>query len=189
VLDGLDPVIASPVNDYLTQTTETDFQAPGWYPPVPASVQSETDRAHLVTQMGQYDPATDQARLYSSMDLDLYYSASTDYEPPEILVSQGLCNPGSGTVHLKVGATDISGVERVVAAYTDGSGQWDSVDLSFDISWDKWTGSFSGDADSLYFIQALDGAGNVTYVTEKGTFFTPVVDVTYSVYLPLVVQE
>ncbi len=190
-LSDFDPVVASPVNDYLTQTTEVAFDKPGWYPLVPVGLQEQGGGTTVVAQMGQYDPSGQRARLYSAMDLDLYYSLSTDQSPPTVTVVGGLYNRFTERVNLKVGAVDPAGVQRAVATYTRGDGNWNSVDLSFDADLHKWTGSFAGDTDSRYFVQVVDGAGNVAQVTNKGLYFTPTFDpaaIAY-VYLPLVLRE
>jgi len=190
-LDGFDPVVISPVNHYFTQTAEAAFEEPGWFPPVPVVLQSQGERTSLVAQMGQYDPATRQARLYGAVELDLYYSLSADQTPPQCTAVAGLYNRITGRVNVKVDATDPASVRRVVATYTQGDGHWDSVELSFNSSLDKWTGSFPGDTDLRYFVQVVDGAGNVAQVTRKGLYFVPAADPapTVSVYLPAVLRQ
>jgi len=181
----------SPVNDYLTQTAESLFEEQGWYPPLPVGLQNRGGETSLVVQMGQYDPSGQQARLYSAVKLDLYYSLSADQSPPQITVVDGLYNCATGQVNVKVGATDPAGVQRAVATYTQGDGSWDSVELSFDTGLHKWTGSFPGDTTWRYFVQVVDGAGNVAQVTNKGLYLTPAIDPTstYSVFLPLVMRQ
>jgi hypothetical protein len=190
-LDSFDPLVVSPVNDYLTQTAEAAFDTPGWYPMVPAGLQNYGGGTSIVVQMGQYDPRSQQARLYSTLELDLYYSLSTDEVPPQITVVDGLYNRATGRVNLKVGATDPAGVQRVIAAHTRGDGYWNNVDLRFDHSLHKWIGSFPGDTDSRYFVQVTDGAGNTALVANKGLYFTPAVDPisVASVYLPLILRQ
>jgi hypothetical protein len=151
-------------------------------------LQNQGERTSLVAQMGQCDPSAGQARLYSSMELDLYYSLSADQTPPQFTVVDGLHNRATGRVTLKVGATDPAGVQRAVATYTQGDGRWDSVELSFDASLHKWTVSFPGDMNSRYLVQVMDGAGNVAQATNKGLYYAPAVAPTpaVSIYLPLV---
>ena len=141
--------------------------------------------------MGQYDPTDRQERLYSAMELDLYYSLSTDQAPPHITIVDGLYNRATGQVNVKVGATDPAGVLCAVATYTQGDGHWDSVELRFDASLHKWTGSFPGDTSSRYFVQVVDGAGNVAVATNKGLYLAPAIDPisTTLLYLPLVVKH
>jgi hypothetical protein len=190
-LSDFDPVVVSPVNDYLTQTAEAAFDELGWSPPVPAGLQTQGGETSLVIQMGQYDPISQQERLYSTMELDLYYSLNADRAAPRVTVVDSLHNHATGQVSVKVGATDPSGVRRVVATYTRGDAGWDSVELSFDASLHKWTGSFPGDTNSRYFVQVVDGAGNVAQVANKGLYFVPAVDPmpTSAVYLPVVLRQ
>jgi Tfp pilus assembly protein PilX len=179
------------VNGYLTQTAEAAFDEPGWYPWVPVGLQNQEGETSLVVQMGQCDPAAQQARLYSAMELDLYYSLSADQAPPQFTVVDGLYNPATGRVNLKVGATDPSGVQRAMATVTRGGDEWGTVELTFDASMHKWTGSFPGDTSSRYFVQVVDGAGNAANTTNKGRYYAPAVDPTptASVYLPVVLRQ
>jgi len=198
-LSDFDPLILSPVNDYVNQTAEATFNESGWFPPAPMGLQTRGAETSLVIQMGQVDPSGQQARLFSGMEMDLYYSLSADQTPPTITVVGGLYNHVTERVNVKVGATDPAGVQRAVATYTsergfldsNGYSGWDSVDLSFDADSHKWTGSFPGDNGSRYFVQVVDGAGNVAQATNKGMYFAPVVDpsAAYLVYLPLVVRN
>jgi hypothetical protein len=83
--------------------------------------------------------------------------------------------------------TDDSGVERVVVAYSLGDGEWRSIDLAYDAGADRWYGELALDeGESVsYFVQAVDGAGNVVSSDNKGFFFEPV---TYEISLPLVLR-
>jgi len=188
-LEGFDPFVVSPVNDYLTQTAEIAFDEPGWFPPIPVGLQAQGNSANLVVQMGQYDPSSQQVRLYSAMQFDLYYSLSTDQTPPTVTVVSGLYNHASGLVNVKVGAIDVAGIRRVVATYTQGDGNWNSVELNFNPALYKWTGSFPGGDGVRYFVQVVDGAGNVAHVTNKGLYLTPAkIPAPGAVYLPLVLK-
>jgi hypothetical protein len=190
-LDTPDPLIAAPVNDELTQTVEAVFDQAGWYPAVPATLQGQGEETGLVIQMGQYDPVGQKERLYSEMELDLYYSLSADQLPPDVTVVDGILDARTGQVSVKVGATDPAGVQRAVATYTQGDGSWRSVELHWDADSFKWVGSFTGSADTQYMVQVVDGAGNTAYETNGGLYFTPAVDplTMYAVYLPLVARN
>lgn len=190
-LSNFDPVIVSPVNDYLTQTAEAAFDELGWYPLLPVGLQNQGESTSLVVQMGQYNPPDQQTRLYDTMEFDLYYSLSTDQSPPQVTVVDGLYNYITDRVNVKVGASDPAGVQRAVATYTQGNGSWNSVELSYDAISHKWTGSFPADVSSRYFVQVVDGVGNVAYAINKGLYFTPAVDPypTCSIYLPLVMRQ
>ena len=86
----------------------------------------------------------------------------------------------------KVGASDPSGLHRVVVAYTNGGGSWSALDLSYDSARAKWTGSVTAGAGIEWFVQAVDGAGNVGMASEKGPYYTQQAKDIYRVYLPLV---
>lgn len=192
-LTTFDPLIALPVNEYVTQTTEATLETFGWWPALPIDLQSDPDKTHLVVQMGQYDIGNQQERLYGEVMLDLYYSLSTDTVPPDVPVVDSLYNPISGQIDAKVEAIDASGVWRVYVTYTQGNGIWNTNELSFDPSMHKWRSRFSGNMNTRYFVQVLDKAGNVTQVTNKGLYFSPAViplgPMPRSVFLPLTILE
>jgi len=190
-LTDFDPVIASPRNDYMTETMESALDGAGWYPRSPLGVQHTITESSLVVQLGQYDPLAEETRLYSTLDFDLYYSLSTDQRPPTVTVATALYNANTSQITLKVGAIDDAGVTRVLANYTIGTGEWHSIELVFDATTFKWRGSFTGDLETRYFIQAVDGSGNVALVNNKGRYLTPVADTMseqHFVYLPLVLR-
>jgi hypothetical protein len=76
----------------------------------------------------------------------------------------------------------------VVVAYSLGDEVWESIDLTEGAGEGIWSGELAltkGDSVS-YFVQAVDGAGNVARGDNKGFYFEPV---TYDVYLPLVLMR
>jgi hypothetical protein len=90
-------------------------------------------------------------------------------------------------VDLTVHAEDTSGVQRVLMVYTLDGIVWRSRDLACNEQEDRWGTHFSGLSDEfIYFVQAVDGAGNVTVSSNKGLFFEPIRPM---VYLPLVMRE
>lgn len=189
---NFDPVVAAPVNDYITTTVESEIAQTGWYPSLPLGLQTVDDNSNLVAQLGQFDPIGQQIRLYNALDFDLYYSLSTDQTPPTVTVATALYNSQSKQVNIKVGAVDDAGVARVLANYTDGNGEWHSIDLVFDPITYKWFGDFPGDLNTRYFIQAIDGAGNAAFITNKGLYLMPVPGIkqteTQFVFLPMIVR-
>lgn len=190
-LSNFDPVIASPLNDYMTETMESTLDGVGWHPALPLGLQYTGDKSNLVVQLGQYHPTAEEARLYSTLDFDLYYSLSADRRPPSITVVTALYNVNTSRIALKVGAIDDAGISRVLANYTAGTGEWHSIELAFDAMTYKWHGNFTGDLETRYFIQVVDGAGNVVLVDNKGRYFAPVAAIIseqHSVYLPLVMR-
>jgi hypothetical protein len=148
----------------------------------------------MVTLLGQYNDDDGTERLYNQMTFDTYYSTSSDTVPPAILHTDGVLDAVHTRGALKVEATDGSGVRRVVVAYTDGQGAWNSQDLVYDAAALKWVGAITGTLETRYFVQVVDGAGNVSVDDNKGQYhlLAPSVRLIPTsstlVYLPLVVR-
>lgn len=175
-----DILVGTAVNEYVPRGNGDEASldvAPDWHPETPAMVRQHDERSNLVTQLGQYDPASGEQRLFSSLDLDVYYSASPDQTPPEVTVVDGLYSPATGRVTVKVGATDASGIQDVIVSYirdrTQASTSVESVKLSPNAAVQKWIGSFLGDNRSVYYVQVVDKSGNLTTVANKGAYFAP----------------
>jgi hypothetical protein len=195
VVNNFDPVIVSPLtSDFSTSPELTFTESLGWFPAVPVALQTRDGRSILSSQLGQYDPNNRQARLYKEVDVEMIYSLSTDVTQPEVLIVDGLYNPTSNRVEVKVGATDSSGIQKVVASYTQDTGNtgtWSSIELKYDSVRAKWGGNFKGGASTRFYVSVVDGAGNVTVVTNKGQYFVPGITTeslggTGLVFLPLV---
>ncbi|MCW5854367.1 MAG: hypothetical protein KIT87_30135, partial [Anaerolineae bacterium] len=115
--------------------------------------------SNLLLFAGQYDPPTRSQFLFRELTVDEYYSASNDREPPTIQMVEATLSRGQ--VNLSVQATDgatTDRVARVVATYTDRTGDWRSVELSQAQGF--WQGFIP--AGVSYVVQAVDVAGNVT---------------------------
>jgi hypothetical protein len=168
--------------------TEPSFTLQGWYPTEMAAV-NRVETAfetleRLVVMPAQFHN-TGIERLWDRLTYDAYYSSEGDKIDPTIWRVEAAQLHDRATFQVEV--TDDSGIERVVAAYSLGSGTWNSIDLSYDAGEEAWSGDLSlTEGDSVdYFIQAVDGAGNVATGDNKGFYFEPV---TLNVYLPLVVR-
>jgi len=172
---NFDPVVALPLNEYITSTAEPAFSTAGWHPAVPFQVRASdtvsTTRESVVTLLGQYNSATNTERLYDRMNFATYFSASQDAVPPAITHVDGVLYPSSNQGALKIEAADPSGIIRVVVAYTDGQQAWHSQDLLFDSATYKWTGVVTATIATRYFVQAVDGAGNVAVDDNKGQYY------------------
>ena len=172
---AFNPVIARPHNEYVTSTAEPAFSAAGWYPSVPFQVRSNntisSTAGSLISLLGQFNDATDTQRLYDHMTFATYFSDSPDAQAPVVKHVDGVLGPGPNQGRMKVEAEDPSGVLRVVAAFTDGTGSWQSKDLAFSAATQKWTGSITATLQTRYFVQVVDSAGNVAVDDNKGSYF------------------
>jgi hypothetical protein len=75
----------------------------------------------------------------------------------------------------------------VVMVYTQDGSTWHSRDLDYDPFEDRWETHLTGLVDRfIYFVQVVDGAGNVTVTSNKGLFFEPTRN---DIYLPLVMRS
>ena len=112
--------------------------------------------------------------------------AVADDEAPVAVVAdlRGVAGPSCS---MKVeGADDRSGIVRVVVTI-DRGGVWQSYDLTYDPSLDRWTGEIDGLTGRVnYFVQVVDSAGNIALSENKGAFFEPI---DYSAYLPIVLKN
>ena len=196
---AFNPVIALPLNEYVTSTAEPAFSAAGWYPSVPFQVRTNSTISStvgsLVSLLGQFNDASDTQRLYDHMTFATYFSDSPDSQAPVVKHVAGVFGPGPNQGRIKVEAEDSSGVLRVVAAFTDGTGSWASQDLTFSAAAQKWTGSIPANLQTCYFVQVVDNAGNVAVDDRKGSYFAFPAPVPLApghnpslIYLPLLIK-
>jgi hypothetical protein len=91
---------------------------------------------------------------------------------------------------ITVEVTDFSGIARVAVGYTWDDGRWRVVDLTRTLGDpDIWTGSVPYTDTLSYFVQAVDGAGNVGVETNKSWYFGKTDAVAPSfIYLPVVLK-
>ena len=191
-----DPLVAVPYNEYETANLEPELENPlALYPPMPVSVQQLNGKSSLVTQLGQFNASTNEQRLLETIDVEVYYSTSTDQLAPEATVIDAIVRLGAKKVDVKVGAVDASGIERVLVSYIEDinltANQLKSTDLTFDAAAQKWTGAFQGDLNSRYLVQIVDKAGNITTATNKGQYYRPgrvLLPAGSPTYLPFVVR-
>lgn len=172
--------IATPYNEYVQpgQMKAADLPAAlAWYPAVPVTVQTLNGKSTLLTQQAQYNPASQQLRIYEDLHLEVFYSDSADQTPPTITLLDSLYYPSTGWVEVKVDAEDPSGIQQVTVAYTPdasvASAQFTTVDLAFDVITHKWRGLFSGHANTKYAVYVVDKAGNVSVDNHKGEHYSP----------------
>jgi hypothetical protein len=117
------------------------------------------------------------------MVLDEYYSASPDRDAP--MIEFVTAQTAGGTTTLQVRAGDPSGLSRVVVAYTDHQGAWESVDLTRNAASGAWQGTIPTSGNVSFFVQAVDAAGNVAIDDNNGWYYG---DVT-QVHLPLILKN
>ncbi|HIC88401.1 MAG TPA: hypothetical protein EYP04_03235 [Anaerolineae bacterium] len=166
---GFDPVIAQPANEYVSGG-EPAFAAPGWYPAVPQRLRrTGSEETTLAMALGQYSSAAGAERLYDSLSYETFHSNSGDWDPPDIAFV-GYVQQGA-LAYVKVSASDPSGIHRVVIAYSDGQGTWRSTDLIYDPFSGEWIGTLSATEAAEWFVQVVDGAGNVAVDDNKGAYY------------------
>jgi hypothetical protein len=182
---GVDPVIALADNEYVTDSTEPSFTSANFYPALPFTVRNHGDVAGatdtVVMSLGQYSSTvgvngatvgtTGVNRIYDQMSFSAYYSQSPDLNAANIAFVDGILDPATGVGQLKVAASDSSGIHRVVIAYDQGQGQWQSKVLTLDTATQKWTGVISGTVNTRFFVQVVDKAGNVALNDNKGRYY------------------
>jgi hypothetical protein len=185
--EGFNPLISRPVTD--TKLSEPPFTAEGWFPAQMWTLNRLGDENRLVVVPTQFrgNEISGTLRRFDGLAFEVYYTdtVAVDYTPPIIweVRSVALEDEADLTVH----AEDTSGVQRVVMAYTLDGMAWRSRDLTYYEQEDRWRTHFNGLSDEfIYFVQAVDGAGNVTVTSNKGMFFEPTRP---TVYLPLVLRE
>ncbi len=174
-MDSVNPVIAKPSNEWENDWVEPTFTDEGWFPARPLSLQNITagrDFTDMVrAQLGQYNGQTGEQRLYDGMTLATYYSNSPDWTPPEITYVGERMEPSGHLATVKVEASDLSGLLGGKVTYTQGDGQWHSVDLAFDPARAKWLAQIPASPSTRYFVQMADNAGNVTVADNKGRYY------------------
>jgi parallel beta-helix repeat protein len=181
-----DPVVEQAAIE-TTELEEPGFTAPNWYPPLLHRLNRLDQGERLVTVLGQFNSQTETARLYEQLSFDIYYhDNSSDYLAPDITYVGSRLQAGIATA--TVTAVDPLGIETVVVAYTDGGGTWDSIALTKQGS--SWTGGFPASADSEFFVQVVDRAGNVAVSDNDGQYFKPgdVVS-SHTIFLPIVMRD
>ena len=177
---GVNPVVDTPTIDLSASTPEAPVGATAW-PARPASItsfQAPYGQAQsLVLVPGQFmgspTGGTGTQRLYNALGLKVYYapSSNTDFDPATILSTEG--TSAGADVTFNVTTNDGGGtVKRVLVAFHDFDGTWKFVDLAHGAG-DLWTGTtnasraFADGEQVEYFVQVLDAAANVAFVSNK----------------------
>jgi len=181
-----DPLIARPITD--TVLPEPDYVQPGWWPTHFFTVNTLKTKdgfdEQIVMTPGKFSlPGTQ--RRYNSFEFNVYHSDNADRQWPSVWWTDAAYRPNG--VDVVVDTEDPSGIRRVLATYTDGGGQWRSIDLARGGD-DLYRGAIAtAQPEAIrYFIQSVDNAGNVAVYTDKQDYFRALRP---RLYLPLVLQR
>jgi hypothetical protein len=114
--------------------------------------------------------------VVNAVGLDIGYSSSTDYTPPQILQTSAVLNTGAGTVTAFVRVSDDAGVSRVAVLYHEpGIGTWNVVQLDH-ASGNLWSKTFNEANPIQLDSEAMDVNGNATFSANKAVNFSSVPD-------------
>ena len=185
--ESINPLISRPVTD--TKLSEPLFEADAWFPSNPWAVNRLGDAPRLVVVPAQFQGHQDSGTLrrFTALEFQVYYagSANSDFTPPTVWTVQS--QAFEDEADFWVTAEDSSGIQQVVLVYTQDGSRWQSHDLDYDSLQDRWQATFTGlTGQFIYFVQVIDGAGNVTITSNKGLFFEPT---RHEIYLPLVFRK
>ncbi|MGB0383471.1 MAG: hypothetical protein ACPGWR_01485 [Ardenticatenaceae bacterium] len=128
------------------------------------------------------------ARRFTDMSYTVYYSNTYDSIPPSIWAVQTTLLENTAQVYVDV--TDFSEVVRTVATYTTGSGEWKTIDMD-QIGPNIWETTLPQDPNLAYFVQAVDGGGNVAIHDNKGRYFSVMTEIdppSMEIYLPIIIR-
>jgi hypothetical protein len=189
LIEGFNPLISRPVTDTVLSEPPFEIEAEAWFPANTWAVNRLGDDPRLVVVPAQFQGDRDSGKLrrFTALEFEVYYTdtASIDFSPPIVWTVEG--SALGAEADFQVDAEDTSGIQRVVMAYTQDGSQWQIRDLDYAPLQDRWERHFTGLADQfIYFVQVVDGAGNVTVTSNKGLFFEPT---RHQLYLPLVMRD
>ena len=176
---GFDPTVGAPESNNQDRgegplPTSTTFlpsigRSSGGGPGHRRAQGGSSGEAQLMVSVGHY-LGGQKHRLFSGMNFEMYYSNGADHTPPQIV------DPGAGAVlhqdtgtglRFTVTATDDVKLYRVLITYSEEHGEWKSLDLvKPGASSNQWSADLLGVHDALYLVQAIDAAGNATYLSE-----------------------
>jgi hypothetical protein len=114
----------------------------------------------------------------------VFAGGTYNWTPPTILDMNSVLAGENAFISVKA-EDDAGNIHTVVIAYTNGDGVWSSTSLLKDGS--GWSGSFPAKAETTFFVQAVDEAGNVAFDDNSGLYFEPG-DGSLDVYPPLVLK-
>ena len=137
-------------------------------------------RQRLVLVAGQFasDPALapgkGRQRNFTQIGARVYYAPAsvTDFTPAQFGLVEGAQIGGQAAFSVRAGDGAGTGVKRVLVGYHDGA-VWKFVDLQQSTGDPGlWTGGGpSTKVDPEFFVQAVDGGGNVSVTSYKGRYY------------------
>ena len=176
-ISNFDPVIEG--GEWGSDTAgEGTFNKKGFFPAIPFTVNTIAKSENVpplqkfIFIAGQYNNDAKTERLYRELRYTTYYTGEqTDNTTPTI--NEPTINIGN-QAKITVQGWDKDGdpLYRVVVVWTDGQGQWKSVDLEKSSSNSKeWSTEIAVKADMVFFLQAVDTLGNVAYLDNQGQYY------------------
>jgi hypothetical protein len=184
---AFDPVVTRLGDSDEPLGQETVITGAQWWPSQLVSLSRlETlagSQQRLVVLPGQYRGEDARQRTYEQVQVSLYVSTLDDWQAPKITDITHTIGGASATIGVKV--ADDTGICRVLVTYTDGQGEWKSLDLTAS-GGDTWHGTLLQAGDMEYFVQAVDEAGNVAVDDKDGTYYAIRTVEDKYIYLPLV---
>ena len=130
--------------------------------------------------LGQLNETTGQERIYRRMTFDVYMNDAPDRT--QAAVTWVAARRVERRAEFKVEANDESGIAAVYVTFSTGVGTWQSLPLAYDWLMQKWMGHMPTQRPIAWFVQVVDGGGNVTTANNKGLYFQ--LDLPYAMYLP-----
>ena len=181
---GVDPFVFRPIVDLGANEPEPLVSGSA-FPSALQAVNPYTGSGgarhdQLVLVPGQFISASNGAsvgtqRTFSTLQTTVLYApaTSTDTTPP--VVTSVVGGVSGANAAFTVQTSDPSGIARVAVLYSDANTPagttrvWQHIDLTSGPS--SWTGSgaLSGATELDYYVQVVDGAGNVAISSNKGT--------------------
>jgi hypothetical protein len=184
---SFDPVITRVITDSVSYNpSEPLFNTPVWTPSswdVINSIRTQNGiDQQLVLIPAQYKTETGITgieRTFKDLTYSIYYSNSEDGLPPFIWKVE--IERRINDVNIIVTVFDRSDIVRVGVTHTSHDGTWTTVNLS-KIDTSHWGRTIPITDDLHFFVQALDGAGNVAVADNKGSYYSP----PSKLFLPLI---
>ncbi len=138
------------------------------HPSIASSLQL-TELTRMTVHTGYFHDGNVESR-FNQMSFIVYYSNSADRTAPVVT------DPGVGNLHtlngltanFSVEASDASGVYRVFIVYTDKQSTWQTFDLAYNGSSGRWEGGLALRRSVVYYVYAVDNAGNVGTILTTG---------------------